>query len=522
MSWIVIGEESGKIKLISSKKDSDSDGILYAGSYLTIEEGKKKFILRVENSGQEFPYSPSPMIVDMDLSSLSQDQKCQNLIHTTRIIEAPERENGMGSFIKPQMKARRSNQDEIDLAFENKEGIPVFPATVFGRNSQVLRDNVGKIIQVKIPEDVFFHQMLITGATGSGKTVAMKYMAQYFLENLEMENGPGAVLAVNVKEEDMLTLDKASKTRNPETLKEWSNLSLEPHGVDTFRVYYPGNRYPNYSEHVDAKKCEKITLMTEHLDPESLAGLIQNISDIGADQLPAIFRYWKQRVMKKGETLNDFIQYFADPNKERSYMALNTRDEELPIKMHYGTFQNVLNALTYATEYFDVERAKELDAEDILQPGKMSVIDVTEKYGFGFGSVLLRDLLDKIYDAKSQKKNNVPILIIIDEVHEFYGSERSREALQTLDAICRKGRSLQIGVIFASQTPQDMPRGISNVVNTKVCFKSDPSGIRLLGITVSGFDPESLRAGYAIASVHGLSQLRFVKFPMSLAGVYDT
>jgi len=517
MSWVVIGEKNGRIVLVSSRKDSE--GILHKGSYLTIEDAEKKFILRVEDSRQESPFSPSPMIVDMDLSPLIQDQKCQNLVYATRIIEYPEREDGMSSFIKPQMKARRSNQDEIDLAFENKGGIPVFPATVLWRSSQNLRDNTGRFIHVKIPEDIFFHQMLITGSTGSGKTVAMKYLAQYFLENLE--HGPGAVLAVNVKEEDMLTVDKESKTDNPDTIKEWSDLGLEPHGADTFRVYYPGNQSPNYSEKVDLGKCEKITLTTENVDPESLAGLVQNISAIGADQLPAIFRYWKERAEKTGNKLKYFIDYFADPKKGRGYSTLNAQGDELYIQMHSGTFRNVLNALSYAASYFDIGGAKELNADDILQPGKMSVIDVTGKQGFGFGSVLLRDLLNKIYEAKSRKESDVPILIVIDEVHEFYGSAESREALQTLDAICRKGRSLQIGVIFASQNPGDMPRGISNVVNTKICFKSDLSSMKSLGVAPSGFDPEALKQGYAAARVHGLSQLRFVKFPMSLAGVDD-
>jgi len=525
MTWIVLGEEKGKIVLVSKTED-ENDGILHQGSYLTIEDDGKKFILRVEDTRQYTPYSPSPRIVDMDLSPLYEDQKCKNIIYASRIVEIPEREDGKSSYIKPQMSARRSNQEEIDIAFGNQKGIPVFPATAFVRSSQILCDNQGKLIHVNIPEDVFFYQMLIAGRTGSGKTVAMKYLAQYFVENLELkdykESGPGAVLAVNVKEEDMLTLDKASSTRNPSVEREWKDLDMKPHGIETFRIYYPGYLPPNYSEEVDLAKCEKITLRTEHIDPETLTGLIQNISERGADQLPAIFRYWQKRVMNPGDTLGDFIRYFSDPEKERSYYALTSQDEEIPIKLFPGTYQNILNALSSAVEYFDVEGAKELVAEDILQPGKMSVIDVTAKHGFGFGSVLLRDLLEKIYDAKSRKEIRVPVLIIIDEVHEFYSSTRSREALQTLNSICRKGRSLQIGVIFASQDPSDIPKDINSVVNTKIRFKSDIIGdTRSSGLNMTRFDPEALKSGYCIANIHGLSQLKFLKFPMALAGVQE-
>lgn len=521
MTWIVVGSKNDKVALVSK---SDIDAILPKGSYLTIEDGKRKHILRVDETVQYDTYASSPMIVDMDLSPLVQDQKCQNLMYASRITESPERDDGNSSFIKPQMTARKANQEEVYMAFGNKNGMPVFPATVFARNCQNLRDDRGNFIHVTVPDDVFFHQILITGSTGSGKTVAMRYMAQYFLENFEKEYGGGAVLAVNVKEEDLLKLDKPSTTTNTTIKKEWSNLSIEPHGVETFRIYYPGSKAGKYSKAVDTTKCEKITLKTENIDPETLSGLIQNISDAGAEQLPAIFRYWQKRLMRPGDKMNDFIRYFGNPENERMFELMNLREEELPaITMHYSTYQNVNNALTYACEYFDIACAKELVSEDIIQRGKFSVIDVTSKHGFGFGSVLLRDLLEKIYDTNSQKSadERIPILIIIDEVHEFYKTAKSHEALKSLDVISRKGRSLKIGVIFASQNIDDMPKGISSVVNTKIYFKSDISQFRSLGLDISGFDPEGLKQGYAITKIHGLSQLKLAKFPLSLSGVID-
>ncbi len=53
MSWIVLNEEKGKIKLISK---SSVDGILPKGSYLTINNGKTKHILRVDDTYQYNPY----------------------------------------------------------------------------------------------------------------------------------------------------------------------------------------------------------------------------------------------------------------------------------------------------------------------------------------------------------------------------------------------------------------------------------------------------------------------------------
>ena len=152
----------------------------------------------------------------------------------------------------------------------------------------------------------------------------------------------------------------------------------------------------------------------------------------------------------------------------------------------------------------------------------MSVIDLTGRNGIQFGSVILRDLLHKIVTAKSDRALDVPILIIIDEVHMFYDTNASQEALGDLDTICRTGRTQEIGVIFSSQNPQDMPRGLTSVINTKIFFKSDFQGAKNIGISLKPQEMESLKKGFAIVNIHDLSQLKVVKFPLTLAGDFTS
>lgn len=520
MKWIVLREDSGRIALVSKNEDSDEIGLIHIGAYLTIEGEKNiKFILRVENSTQYSPYDPSPMIVDLGLNTLPQDQSTRNLIYATRIMELPDRNDGKSSFIKPQTVARLSTQQEIDSALGNTTGMPIFMASALGRNNQILRDFYGKLVLAKVPDDVFFHQIMITGKTGSGKTVAMKYMAQYFTStNLEVFDGKlGSVLAINVKGEDFLSMDKPSTVYDEQIRDEWNTLGISPHGVDAFRIYYPGNSITSYSQRVSREKCVKITLKTENLDPESLIGLVQNLSAQGADHLPGIFRYWQRVVRKPGDTLATFVDYLSREGA-KDLSAMNVRGDKYVITLHPGTFNSIIRTISRNAQFFDIAGATELSAEEILEPGKMSVIDVSDKDGIGFGGVLIRDILEKIYDTKSRRDNDVPILIMIDEVHEFYGDARRREALQSLDAITRKGRSLGIGVIFASQNPEDMPKGISSVVNTKIYFRSDSKNIDLKGALV---ETEALKEGFAITQIYGASALRFVKFPLSPGGVFN-
>lgn len=520
MEWIVLGENKGRIKLVSK---GSTPGLLPKGSYLTIEKEDCKFILRVDESVQNEPYAPSPMIIDMDLSALKQDQKCQNIVFAYRVKDLNNRTDGLIDFISPQLIARRSNQDEINRAMSvGSQGPPVFLATVHASQNQVLKDASGDPIYTYLPKEMFYHQMLICGKTGRGKTVAIKYLAQYFVEELN-----GAVLAINVKDVDLLKMDKPSQTKSDAIKKEWDVLGKEPHEIDNFTVYYPANTTIEQSMGVTKNICVPITLNVKTIDPESLTGLLQGISDLGSQQLPDIFRYWQNDQTQKNNdldfTFDNFVDYFAG-NQLRVFSTLDIRGRESQTSapIHKSTFDNICRSLKVAVNFFDNPGAKTLDESDILQKGKMSVINVTGNFGVQFGSILLRHLLTRIVSAKDrQDYPEVPILIIIDEVHQFYNTNSSLEALGYLDTICRTGRSKKIGVIFSSQNPTDIPKGLSSVINTKIFFNGDASSAKMHGVSISYEEMESLKIGYAVASIHELSQLKILKMPMAFAGVFD-
>ncbi len=517
MSWIVLGEEKGKIKLVSK---SEVTGILPRGSYLTVEQDNAKFILRVDDSSQDQPYSPPPFIIDMDLDSLKQDQKCQNIIYATRIKEINNRTDGLIEYLRPQIIARRSNQEEIDLAMSKiKRGPKIFPATVYASENQLLTDDKGKLITICLPEDMFFYQIMMCGKTGAGKTVAAKYLAQYFVEDLE-----GCVLAINVKEADFLRLYKESTTKKKSVQEEWKNLKIQPHGIGNFTIYHPANVDITASYKIDKKYSHQITLDVKKIDPEALIGLLRGITDKGAQQLTDIFRYWKnqqERLKNKEFTFNDFVQYFSQ-NDTREFDIMNPRGDIGTIRLHFGTYDNIQRNLLDATEFFDNIDAQALDESDILIPGKMSVIDVANgKNGIQFGSILLRDLLNKIVIAKDKGEYTTPILIIIDEVHQFYDDKSATAALGDLDVITRTGRSKKIGVIYSSQIPKDIPKGLSDVVNTKIFFKSDVISAKKYGINIKNEEMEFLKAGFAACSIYNMAQLKLIKFPLSLSGVFE-
>jgi len=516
MEWIVLKEEKGKIVLVSKKPGNGiTPGILPKGSFLTIEqkETNSKFILRVDDSTQYSPFSPSPLVIDMNLSGLYADRKCQNIVHAYRLKNISSRNDGQIDFIHPQSIARRSNQDEIDEALGgNKKGPLIFPATVQGGQCQLLVDDNLNFINARLPEDIFYYQMQVCGKTGSGKTVATKYLAQYFVEEIK-----GAVLAINVKDIDFLQMDYPSDDINEKINAEWDAINGSAHSVENFTIYYPANTTMDSYNNINHRNCIPITLNVNSIEPDSLIGLLQNITDIAAQSLPDIFRYWKEFQMEENDTFIDFVHFFSSHSDNPMMPTINIRGDRSEIPLHRSTFNNIQRSLNTAIEFFDNPSAETIGWRNILQRAQFSAINVTGERGTQFGSIILRHLLKQIVRAKSHSESEIPILVIIDEVHQFYNTDVSKEALEELDTICRTGRSQKIGVIFSSQNQEDMPKGLTSVVNTKIFFKSD--GISKSVFNISSDEIQTLEKGFAVANIHDMPQLKVLKFPLSYAGV---
>jgi hypothetical protein len=520
--WIVSGTEGELIKLVSSKH---VDGILPVGSYLTVVDDQNvKHVLVVEKSYQKSLFEPSPLIVDAELPLLQQDQECKNIVLAREIRQFPLRADGLFSFIKPNDVARRTTQEEIDEIFTSKEGFPIFLATSFLAQNSKLRDDAARLIYVKIPFDSLYLQTMICGQTGSGKTVAMKYLIEQFLTHEK-----GAALAINVKSTDLLTMDQPTTINNEklkkQTQEEWDTLGFSEASIYEFRIYVPAGSQ-KYKEGVSKDRVRSITLRTQDLEPNSLLGVLQNITDRAAEALPNIFRYWKERVHGEEITFRKFISWFrmhATKENEYTFPTLSQAGEESRIPLHPGTCTAILRSLESAIDFFDSQERDciAIREDHILVSGKLSVIDLSSKDTLIFGAVLLRHLLSKIYEAKAIKGqySHVPVLIVIDEVHHFYKSSASVQALEELNAIARMGRSEKIGVIFASQNPEDLPGGLTSIVNTRIFFRSLGNVGRKFGIKEMSVELSSLENGFAMISSVALPQIKLVKFPMSLMGV---
>lgn len=522
--WIVYRTDSdGNVCLISK---GNSGGILPIGTFLTIEDGAKKFVLRVDKSIQEEKYKPSVFIVESNINLPSQEQICKNIVLAQRVGETLMSDDDVASFIRPGLIARRSTQEEINDALQlEKEGVPVFLATSLFNRATILKGLNGDLILAKLPKDFFWHQAIIAGKTGSGKTNALKYLAQYFIEEMN-----GAVIAVNVKGKDLLYMHKPSSA-DDSTKREWKalfehlNYTKEfytpetiAHGVLNNVVYVPYRKDVPPLD-LPSSMSRYITLSVNEIDPLALTGLMQNLTEIASSILPDVFRYWKEEEKKTGDKFKDFVSYFNEQIAETPVhlMGIDLAGNKIEYdRVSRSTLNNISRELNLITKYFDAPEniAKCLGSRDLIQRETLSVLHLTDS--IKFGSILLRDIIRKVREHM-QEDSSVPVLFIIDETHLFYSSN-TEEALEDLSTICRTGRQYYTSIIFASQNPKDIPSELASVVASKIFFQSEKREASSFGLNVENVDIETLQKGYAVVKIKDQPHLRLIKFPKSLGG----
>lgn len=150
-----------------------------------------------------------------------------------------------------------------------------------------------------------------------------------------------------------------------------------------------------------------------------------------------------------------------------------------------------------------------LNYRDLLIPGVVSIIDLSDSGASELNNIVIADLLrglqesqDEAYEAHEKairdgKQSPAPtrVLLFIEEAHEFLSSERIDKMpilFQQVARIAKRGRKRWLGLVFVTQLPQHLPRQIFGLVNSYIMHKiTDPQVVSTLQRTVSGID-ESL------------------------------
>jgi DNA helicase HerA-like ATPase len=169
-------------------------------------------------------------------------------------------------------------------------------------------------------------------------------------------------------------------------------------------------------------------------------------------------------------------------------------------------------------DVFDRPGAHGMDFAAMIKPGRISVVDLSDTDSTFINNLVIANILRGLQiaqetayqEAEKAGKTPTPVMIIIEEAHEFLSRDRisKMENLFTQVArIARRGRKRWLGLTFVTQLPQHLPDEVLALINNFVLHKiSDANVISRLRRSIGGIDESmwerlpSLAPGQAIVS----------------------
>jgi uncharacterized protein len=173
---------------------------------------------------------------------------------------------------------------------------------------------------------------------------------------------------------------------------------------------------------------------------------------------------------------------------------------------------------------FDNPAAGPIDYGKMLQPGKISLIDLSDMDSPQIRNIVIAQILkgiqrqqDANYQAAVEAKSAPnSTMVFIEEAHEFLSTERIKQMstlFQQVARIARRGRKRWLGMVFISQLPQHLPDEVLGLINNWLLHKiADSAVVARLKKSVGGIDESlwsrlpNLAQGQAIASFTSLAR----------------
>jgi hypothetical protein len=192
---------------------------------------------------------------------------------------------------------------------------------------------------------------------------------------------------------------------------------------------------------------------------------------------------------------------------------------------------------------FDNPSARPLHYDELLEQGRVTIIDLSDTDSPQINNLVIAELLrgvhhhqDAHYTLLEQQKAKqeaaspdadheqvasdgeglTPVMVMIEEAHEFLSAERIRQMptlFQQVARIARRGRKRWLGLTFVTQLPQHLPDEVLGLINNVILHKiTDANVISRLKRSIGGIDEglwtrlPNLAPGQAIVALEGMVQ----------------
>lgn len=299
---------------------------------------------------------------------------------------------------------------------------------------------------------------LVSGATGTGKTVTLQLLAEGFSK----QGVP--VFTADVKG-DLSGLAKAG-TPHKKITERIETLGLKDYSPKAFPVVF----WDIFSEKNNGQKGHPIRTTISEMGPLLLAYLL-DLNDTQEGVLSACFKIADDEgwLLLDLKDLRSLLHYIGDNASD-----LSSEYGLLP-KQSVAAIQRDLLALEQqGADYFFGEPAISLHdfmRVDFSGRGVISLLDATElmhihpKLYSCFLLWLLSELFEQLPEVGDSEKPK--LVLFFDEAHLLF-DQASKPLLQKMEQVVRLVRSKGVGIYFVTQNPSDVPESVLGQLGLRI------------------------------------------------------
>jgi hypothetical protein len=375
-------------------------------------------------------------------------------------------------------------------------------------------------LPVAVPADsksVFPRHLGILGTTGGGKSTTVSGLVA------KAQEQKAAIVLIDT-EGEYCSINEP--TTDASMLQALSRRGLKPQGVKNTHVYSLVGRSASNPDH---PSLSTYSLRFSELSPYA----IQEILDLTAAQADRFFKAYdvtkfileKLRVWPSNDDerrklleLDEFetgypkmtlghlydvvrtIEWILDkkpndPPLDTSVLR-NNLDELKKIINQANVPPNVFSwrallgklGKIKRLNIFDSSSADALDYAELVQAGRVSIIDLSDTDSTQINNLVIAELLRGVQTKQEESyaasvaagEQPTTTLIMIEEAHEFLSAQKIQKMqvlFQQVARIARRGRKRWLGLVFITQLPQHLPDEVMGLINNWVLHKVSDAGV---------------------------------------------
>lgn len=449
-----------------------------------------------------------------------------------------------GTVIPPRFRPRPNSPVEVLDAEETRKVLKISGDLRIGLAAGF------EDLAVAIPSDsknVLPRHLGILGTTGGGKSTTVSSLVAKAQEK-------GVAILLIDTEGEYCAVDKP--TQDEKMQQVLSQRGLAPRGIDDTHVHHLIGREPSNPRHPD---LHTFSLRFSDLSPYAVQEIL-GLTDAQAERFFKAYDITKLALEKFGIwpktdqerqqllELDEFqggypkmtlthlydvirlVEAIIDKKEEDPYFEtpeFYKRRNEL--KQIIGSANVPKNVISWRAlmgrvgkikrlKIFDSPEAQPLDYNQMIQPGRVSILDLGDTDSPYINNLVIAEVLRgvqieqerKYREGQKQGSRPTPVLIFIEEAHEFLSAQRIKKMevlFEQVARIARRGRKRWLGLVFITQLPQHLPDEVLGLINNWILHKiGDSNVISRLKRSIGGINEElwrhlpSLPPGQAVVS----------------------